>query len=95
MAGQVRTAGMLQATEQTERTLESGIPSHKVLAMTGKEPGAGADFGVQSLASTSGSASSDGKGSRVRDSARATPPPVRVGRSRAQSAPDHGEGGEY
>lgn len=82
---------MQAAAPQTERSLESGVPSHKAYAMSGILPGQAADFGVASFASMQGRhAERDSGGARIPDRARATPPPARNGTARSQSDADHG-----
>ncbi len=52
------------ASPQATRTLESGVPNHKAYAMSGELPGAGADFGCSSLATTQGRSAAADSGSR-------------------------------
>ena len=86
-------SAMRPARPQTERTLESGVPSHKAYAMSGELPGSGDTFGVTPLSAMQGRVPPDeSRKQHVRDAMRGTPPPARNGSSgRAQADADHGE----
>lgn len=88
------TGSLYAPMEVNEHKLSQGVPSHKVSAMGDRNvPGMGESFDVEALSSVQGTGGMyTGKGSKVSDNARSTPPPVRVGSTRAQSAPDHGDG---
>lgn len=82
---------MQGAKAQTERTLESGVPNHKVYAMSGTLPGEGDMFGCSPLSAMQGrTAEMDAKRKPVADRARATAPPARNGSGLSQSDADHG-----